>query len=163
MVFSSVERASQPVIRLDGCVGTALIISHPTGIIYVNQAGGTACLQPGYEGALVPFGNDVALEGNVLMGFQEALETHFTGPKHGGGGATSGLDDEDAEVIDAIFADTAYGSWFKVDRHRLKDSMEAWVHVIVRGDEGAGGEVPDICRGLGPFTKAAVLIWMNSD
>lgn len=163
MIPSSSDSAGLPVVRLDWCVGTALIISHPTGVFYVNQAGGTACMQPGMEGALVPFGNDVALERNVLMGAQEALEAYFTGPKHAGSGATSGLDEEDADAIDAIFAKTMFRSSFKVDRNRLNDSMEAWVHVIVNGDGSAEMAVSGTCSGFLPFPKAAVLVWMNSD
>lgn len=120
-------------------------------------------MQPGMEGALVPFGNDVAIDGNVLMSAQEALEAYFTGPKHGGTGATSGLDQEDADAIDAIFAKTEYGSSFKVDRDRLKDSMEAWVHVTVNGVGSTETAIPGTCWGFLPFPRSAVLTWMNSD
>ena len=163
MIVSSVDRAELPVIRLDSCVGTALVISHPTGVIYVNQAGGTACMQPGMEGAVVPFGNDVALEGNVLMSAQDALEKHFTGSKHLGSGATSGLDDEDADVIDGIFAGAHVGPWFKVDRGRLKESMEAWVYVTITEEENDGHLPIGLFAGFAPYPRAAVLTWMNSD
>ena len=35
-------------------IGAALILHGPTGVTYVHQAGGTACLQKRYEGAYVP-------------------------------------------------------------------------------------------------------------
>ena len=82
-------------------------------------------MQPGIEGALVPLGNDVALERNALMSPQLALEAYFEGAKHHGSGATLGLDEEDADTIDGILADARIGYLLKVDRSRLRDSMEA--------------------------------------
>jgi len=161
--MSSTERTRQPIIRLDDCVGTALVVTHPTGVVYVNQAGGTSFLQPHVEGALVPFGNDVALEGNTLMSSQLALAAFFEGPKHRGAGATAGLDEEDADAIDAILADVRAGSWIKVDRSRLKDSMEAWVHVKIMDESGDSPWLTGLCGGFDPYPRAGVLIWMNSD
>lgn len=84
------------------------------------------------------------------------LEAHFRGPKHGGGGAIHGIDADDADVIDAILA-RARGTWSRVDRSKLRQSHEAWIHVLLTGDDQG------LLEGLGPYPRPAVLTWPNSD
>ncbi len=152
---------SKPHISLIGHAGTGVIIEHPTGVIYSNQAGGTACLHPEIEGTFVPFGNDVLIEqGRRLLSPQDDLESYFEGPKHRGTGATNGLDAEDADFIDGVLQRAHVRQWIEVDRDRLKESCEAWVFVTVLGDESS--PFP-ICSGFGPYPKRGVLTWVNSD
>ena len=154
----------KPVIRLYGHAGTGVIIEHPTGVIYSNQSGGTACLQPEIEGAFVPFGNDVLLDGHRFISPEDDLDVHFVGPKHEGTGATLVMDEEDADVIDSILAKARVDQWIKVDRSRLQDSCEAWVFVTVMQDEqDKESVVSSICSGFGPYPKCGVLTWTNSD
>ncbi len=149
-----------PRVRLYDLAGTGVIIEHPTGIIYSNQAGGYSCLQPFLEGAFVPIRNDVSLEGEFISPERD-LREYFIGPKHGGCGAPHGLDLEDADFIDRALTKARLDSWLKVDRQRLKESCEAWVFLTVLGDEDLGGS--SICKGFGPYPKRGVLTWTNSD
>ena len=57
----------KPLIRLYDMVGTSLIVPAKTGVIYSNQTGGTACLQPQQEGFVIPFCNDISLPGLKLV------------------------------------------------------------------------------------------------
>ncbi len=150
---------SKPYVSLIGHAGTGVIIEHPTGVIYSNQAGGTACLHPEIEGAFVPFGNEV-FAGHRFVSPENQLLAYFEGPKHGGTGATNGLDEADADFIDGVLKKVGVRQWIEVDRNRLKESCEAWVFVIVLDDEAPS---VSICSGFGPYRKKGVLTWSNSD
>ena len=136
-------------------VGTSLILNHPTGIGYSNQAGGTSCLQPITEGVLVPFDNDYDSDHRFLS-LELALDAHFQSA-WGGTGATSGLKESDADAIDDLLRTRTLINWIMVDRERLNDSFEAWVHVVVLADHAF------YCHGFGPYPKHGILTWANSD
>lgn len=99
--------------------GAGLIFPRATGILYANQAGGHSCMQPELEGVYVPIGDPDLAPG---VGLEPEIMDYFVGPKHRGGGATSGLDDEDAEVIDSALARAHLGAYVRVDRERLAES-----------------------------------------
>ena len=90
----------KPMIKLWESVGLGLIIEMPTGILYSNQTGGFSCLQPSLEGTFLPLRNDHSFW--ELMSPERELREYFEGPKHGGTGATSGLDTEDADAVDGV-------------------------------------------------------------
>jgi hypothetical protein len=131
--------------------GVGLIIPHPTGVIYQTQAGGTCCLQPELEGASVPFDGEQV---------NEALYAWFTRPTYGDSGPTRGIYAEDADRIDEVLrAWRPTGLPVTVDRARLDESVEAWVHVVIHGDESPP---PSLFSGFGPYPRPAVLTWTNS-
>ena len=150
----------KPKVLLYEHVGLGLIVASPSGVIYSNQAGGTACLQPELEGILIPLRNDCLLEGNQLLSPAIALEEYFTGEKWRGTGAIHGINDEDADFIDGLLQAHRLTHCLKVDRTRLSESREAWIHVEVTSDEHT--EIP-LFSGLGPYPRPGVLTWPNSD
>lgn len=148
------------VVTLWDLVGAALIFKGPTGIRYENQVGGTGCLVRGTEGSLVPFANVVTDPDGRVVGPSDALESYFLNGPHGGTGATLGLNEPDACEVEMVFAQWVNGPGaIRVDRDRLAQSCEAWVHVVV--DVGATGLVARDPEG--PTSRDAVLTWMNSD
>jgi hypothetical protein len=134
-------------IELWEAIGLGLIVECPTGIIYSNQTGGTSCLHPEVEGVFVPLRN-ACDETRKVFGPENELFDYFTGPKHGGAGATSGLDSADADFIDDLLRKYALGGVVAVDRGRLAESHEAWVYVTV-GREEENDDILKIFRGLG--------------
>lgn len=49
---------SKPIIEIWDSVGLGLIIEYPSGVVIVNQTGGTACLHSECEGVYLPLAND---------------------------------------------------------------------------------------------------------
>ena len=159
----------RPVIRLYELEELALIVECNSGVRYTTQAGGNYCLQPETEGALVPLGTGCAIEDSLAAFY--AREN-----------VPVGLSSAQADALDLILrtpvAPYAYTPTFflEVDRHRLADSMEAWLFVTIK-------ECPEIwsfvewnrnaqpelerhptrypCAGFG--RRSAVLVWTNSD
>jgi hypothetical protein len=148
----------KPVIKLWDAVGAGLIVELPTGVVYSNQTGGFTCLQRSAEGAFIPIRNDHSYW--ELISPERKLLAHFEGPKHRGTGATQGLDLEDADAIDGILAEFRLAELVRVDRSRLSESHEAWVRVLMIGEES--GETK-LFQDLGPYPRAAILTWSNSD
>jgi hypothetical protein len=152
----------KPVIQLWESVGLGLIVEHPSGIIYSNQTGGTSCFHPEVEGVFVPLRNEMDHEGPRLISPENDLFAYFEGPKHGGAGATSGLDSDDADFIDDLLRKHSLGDIVAVDRERLRESHESWVHVTVKQEEKSDHGIK-IFRGLGPYPRPGVLTWSNTD
>ena len=148
-----------PRIRLAEHVGLGVIIIWPSGILFANQAGGKFCLQLEVEGVFVPLRNDVIIEGLRLKSPENDLWEFFNGAKYGGTGAADGIDEEDANFIDSVLGKYNLTRCLRVDRARLSESTEAWVHVEVLGDDGIDGDFV----GFGPYPRSGVLTWSNSD
>lgn len=128
--------------------GVALIIEAPTGVTYSNQVGGHACLQPTYEGALLPVNPDRDPDGprsDLEIALGEVLINEGF------------LDDTLADTVDAVLARFSPTAGLLVDRTRLRESTEAWVHVIV--PEAKGGPYGESRYPAG----RGVLTWLNSD
>ncbi|KYG09597.1 hypothetical protein BE21_16980 [Sorangium cellulosum] len=130
--------------------GLGVILQHPSGVLYTNQTRGVCCAQPEMEGVFVPFD----AEESWLR-----LNAYFVGPKYEGTGAMQGLDDEDATFIESVVRDARTGVPLIVDRSRLKESHEAWVHVLIEGE----AEKIGVVSGFGPYPRRGVLTWPNSD
>jgi hypothetical protein len=77
-----------------------------------------------------------------------------------GAGAISGLDNDDADFIDRTLERAQLDSVFRVDRYRLSESHEAWVHLVLTS---SGTDAHPIFRGFAPYPRRAVLTWGNSD
>ena len=152
----------KPTIQLYESVGTGIILNYPSGIMFTNQTGGTSCLHPEIEGIYVPIRNDFMEPSGPLLSPTVDLRQYFEGLKHGGAGATRGLDSEDADFIDSLLGRVQLGTSISVDRTRLVESHEAWVHVIVSGDE-SGDRNLSIFSGFTPYPRQGILTWCNSD
>jgi len=126
---------------------SALIVRIPSGVVYTNQTGGAACWHPEVEGVLMPLED----EGSW---FQKQLEAIFAPPTATVGRA--GLTAATADALDALLRGQM-NAFIRLDRARLSESHEAWVHVHLRPLEV---ELP-LARGFG--VREAVLTWRNSD
>lgn len=140
--------ASKGLVRLWSERTYGLIILYPTGILFSNQTGGHQCCQPEEEGFFVPLDLDWPV-----------IERHFTGLPWQGW-CYQGLDEATADFLDSqlqVAADTFLACLeMRVDRARLKESMEAWVYVRIKEIES------DLLTGFGPCPEG-VLTWPNSD
>ena len=156
------NKTEKPVLRLYDSVGTGIIIAYPSGVRVSNQIGGTACLQPEMEGVFIPVRNDCLLDGRVIESPEFALSQHFTGPKHRGAGALSGIDIEDADYIDGVLRAARLDRAILVDRSRLHESHEAWIHVVVSSDDDVDPDMGAF-SGFHPYPRLGILTWCNSD
>jgi hypothetical protein len=147
----------KPTVRLWESCGLGLILASPTGVLYTNQTGGYACLQPTLEGAFVPLCDGGRVSGGPPDP-EARLLGYFLGDKHRGQGAVNGLDLDDADFIDETLNRASFPQSIRVDRRRLHDSHEAWVWVIVCESETGG-----LFEGFGEVPRSGVLTWGNSD
>jgi hypothetical protein len=150
----------QPKITLFEHVGLGLIIEYPSGVAYSNQTGGTSCLAPSLEGVFVPLRNDCVLPSHELLSPEHALVSYFDGPKWRGTGATQGIDCDDADFIERLLSEHRLSHCINVDRTRLCDSHEAWIHITVSTEEAS---VAPVFSGFGPYPRHGVLTWTNTD
>ena len=135
----------KPIISLGNLGVSGLIIEHPTGAIYTNQAGGHACLHPEMEGAFVPFE------------IPDEIQCYFFGEKWNCW-CYECIDAETADFMDGILASSDFIGKIRVDRDRLEDSCEAWVFVTFPADLH-----PDDLPYSGFPSGLGVLTWGNSD
>lgn len=143
------------IVRLYEHSGTALVIPHTTGIIYSNQAGGLACLQPDVEGFLAPIANDVGLApAHDFRSPENELFRYFK-KLHSCGAP---LTEMDAIKIESVMHELPLWGGLSVDRERLAESIEAWVFVRIVDI----GHKPIPVDGL-PYPVDAILTWTNSD
>src|SRR3990167_9338730 len=110
------------------------------GEVYSNQTGGYSCSHPEARGVFQP----------LQSCLEESFEDHFAGASSVyGGWCMDGIEEKTADWLDSVF------EWTKdfldqtlakcrVDREKMKKSMEAWVYIKM-GD------------------KKGVLTWNNSD
>ena len=126
-----------------------IIVAHLSGVVYTNQTGGYATYHPSMEGVFVPLPRAGEL--------QAALDEHFFDGAKWEGHCYSGIDAGTADFIDQLLSTLPPTRSVRVNRERLKESMEAWIHLtIVRPADDES-----------PFSgfdgAAAVLTWENSD
>ena len=137
-------------VRLWGLPDAMLIIPERSGVRFTNQVMGHLCMQPEVEGILVPFTGDYPIDERGRPAVPTIAErlTHVL--------LNAGeMTDSQADAVDAILAEYAETRGTTVNRGRLMDSGEAWVHVnVVPGDLS-------LLVGFEPF--AAILTWNNSD
>ena len=152
----------KPKIQIYDSVGTGLIIAWESGIKVSNQTGGTACLHPEMEGVFVPLRNGYTKESAKFMSPELELTKHFRGAKHGGAGAISGIDEQDAEFIESVLKRVRLCPPISVNRRRLKDSHEAWIHVTISGDESENADLSAFAH-FTPYPRDGIFTWANSD
>lgn len=118
-----------------------LIILGPTGVSYYQQCGGFSCDERLAEGSLVLLNKNVLKDGNWHKTLPPLAE-YFTSEKWHGW-CDDGIDSETADFIDKHFEWSEH-QIIKVDRNRLHESCEAWIHVKI-------------------YYMPAILTWPNSD
>jgi hypothetical protein len=126
--------------------GVAAIILEDSDVIYYNQTGGTTCLHSEAEGILVFFNNDPPLASPELS-FEHQLTQLFNGIEI--------ITEDLAKKLDQILASYNATACAKVDRHKMRESREAWVYITIKETEQS------IITGFG--NCSAVLTWPNSD
>ena len=136
-------------VDLDELSGVYFFVHHPTRIEYSNQCGGLACFNLKAEGFLVPCPNSLDISENLYRHF-------YLNPKYKGHCYT-GIDDEDAKLIDGLLASAGYDH-LRVNRETYDQSFEAWVYLEC--DES----LPcfPYCYNSNP-AHPVVMIWQNSD
>jgi len=127
----------QKEICLYGLSQLVIILEQPTGVWYHNQTDGCCCHQRYQEGILA-----IIETGELYPAIaQYMLNNRFT--------------EEEADHVDSLF-DKYSAPFLKVNREKLRESEEAWIHVAV-----------DCNHNLSPFSgfdcKYGVLTWDNSD
>ena len=115
------------------------IIPCESGIKIQAQTGGYACHQQELQGAFVPL--VWLLAAYDLKKAQEAKESRlqnyfFDGPHRGW--CEDGINEEDADFLDSILSEIEGKSEILVlkilvNREKMKESHEAWVHVKIDG------------------------------
>lgn len=125
-----------------------LIVKATTGVIYSNQAGGLACLHSEVEGFFVPLRTCFGMR--ELHALREICPSDID--------ADEGIDEETAARLDWILERQGL-KCLRVDRTKLAESCEAWIHVRISGE--LGDKVP--LEGARAETLEAVLMWPNSD
>jgi hypothetical protein len=128
------------IIDLSEYNNVGIILKLGSGVFYANKAVGLACQYPGIEGAFYPL---PVKPGNAEL---FSLTQRFKGP-------WNHIEEADAEFIERVLRRNGHSN-LTVDRAKLDQSYEAWVHLIVgKGTEGLSG--------FGDCE--AVLTWPNSD
>jgi Family of unknown function (DUF6210) len=138
----------------------ALIIEIPVGVWYQNQVGGVVCCQAEMEGILAPLEFEPEDTDRIMR---------FPYPA-----GIIGITSQNADAIDKVLGSSPATSFLKVDRTRLDESWEAWVHVLINvPPEVASGAWTSTSTAT-PFDKyigpiwgfgptRGVLTWHNSD
>jgi hypothetical protein len=126
----------------------ALIISEPSGVFYHNQVGGLRCVTLEEEGVLV----------FVDEAFNRLYDEISRYPYD-----YEEFKKKDADYLDQLFKRNL--KYVKVDRTRLKDSMEAWIYVVF--EHGLPKPNKQSLRNniyfSGFDSKQGILTWDNSD
>ena len=141
----------KPFIQLSDFRGVGLIVSYPSGVYYTNQTGGYACMWPVLEGVFAPLTNPVLDQSTKLNGF-------FIGSKWEGR-CDEGIDEETADFIDSVLIESNQTKILRVNRDKLADSHEAWIHVVIL----KGRESAELQQFYGSAGEIGVLTWENSD
>nr|WP_243436214.1 DUF6210 family protein [Acanthopleuribacter pedis] len=128
--------------------GVGVVIKKQTGVIYSNQVGGHSCLQPKIEGVFLPLDTDHLPE-DYRDSNLNALENLDWQAQSGNLTVTL------ADQVDAILARHNFSTGILVDRRKLEDSYEAWVHVTLSPSRDSVYQ--------GPARMEGVLTWPNSD
>ncbi|MGH1374700.1 MAG: DUF6210 family protein [Alphaproteobacteria bacterium] len=136
-----------------------LIIPHTTGVIYSRQVGGISCTQKETEGFIIPITDFRCLTSNKPIDANKCLEEFWT--TKWGMHCYSGIDEETANFMDELLHEPIleHPLQLSVDRSRLAESMEAWVHMKISYSCEDRGHI-DL---LGKSATEAILTWVNSD
>ena len=141
----------------DDWIGVILCL--PSGVSYRHQSGGYACKHPMAEGVFAPIPHGAGVSVSAWAG---DLSDVFTGDRWGGW-CSDRIDTETADVVDRLLGELGGCRRLDVNRERLHQSMEAWVHLSVGPCRSTvEGKRCDDCTFAGDPLEA-ILIWPNSD
>ncbi len=115
----------KPLIKLLWMGGLALIVKGESGVYYVSQTGGTLCRQSVVEGWLLPLFDEIGFRDR--NGQEDAFLGYF--PQHIGDSSYE-LSEQGADFVDDQLQQQNFTKFLRVDRTMLKQSHEAWVHVV---------------------------------
>ena len=107
---------------------------------------------PEFEGAFVPLKNS-------LVNQQEELERYFMGKKWRGH-CDDGIDEETADFVDTVLVSSYVTKRLKVNREKLADSHEAWIHVVILPPDDRDIDLQEF---YGFPSNIGILTWENSD
>lgn len=125
----------------------AIILPMQTGVIYENQTGGVVCYQSEKEGLLIPIEADSGFRGNNDS-LSHKLCSYFA---HGAGV----VGEKEADKIDVYLKSYNETIGISVDRNKLSQSHESWVHIKAIETEFSS------YSGFGEIE--GILTWPNSD
>lgn len=143
----------KPKLTLYDAVGMGIIIQYPTGVIYCNQVGGSACLQMELEGIYLPVGNDIEVPSKALLSPENELTAYFNSKDPDG--ASGLLRSEDEKPINTILSKYQC-DFIKVDPDRLNLSYEAWIYISITPENNS------LMTGFSECLTG-ILTWNNSD
>lgn len=138
------------IVRLWTLPDVMLIVPGQSGVVYTNQVMGYACVHPEIEGFLVPFVPDYPIDERGRPAVDTLAERLRAVLEN-----AMWMTASQADQVDSILEDFAESRGTVVDRTRLKDSGEAWVHVNVAPGEFSRMVSWEPCKGI--------LTWNNSD
>jgi hypothetical protein len=124
------DEIDKPLVLLHGAEGLGVILLWPSGVVYGTQAGGEDNRIPSEEGVYVPLERFAPAEPGKYnyVPLADQLRAHFV---RSNSLSYSGIDNDDADAIDAILKNNYTSSFLKVDRKRLDISMNGWVYADV--------------------------------
>jgi hypothetical protein len=137
----------------DGTLGTylAVIVEHPTGVLYEQQCGGVATLQRSVEGYYVPLG------GPRFDPEQGTIDTsELRAPFHAGSACLWGELSEGERRDELRSAVAAIPFW-----HNRDDGTEVRGHLVL--NESRLGEVVEAWVPVVTPDGPGILIWDNCD
>lgn len=120
----------------------AVIVIEESGQCWTSQSGGFACNHPKAKGRILHPSRKLAecfndIEKYIYEKYRGYMvnEGHFFLDKEEGDDPPDGklMSDQDADAVDAILASSGCANELKVDRSRLKQSMEAWIYGLMDG------------------------------
>ena len=116
----------KPVIDIENVVGenTAVIVLHPTGVLYSAQCDGLACSQAEAEGYVLPFGDFGQDFGDCGFGCHHLSRPEFAEERK-----------ELAEAINemAVKYCESYACKFTFDYLRIDELKEGWWPMLLSG------------------------------
>lgn len=134
------------LIDLTELSGAALIVPEKTGVFFTNQVNGHICEQPQLEGFLIPINNDRFADDPEFL---ESLLFNIFDDYYGK------FTEDKANEIDEILSRFPETKGINVNRDRIDESVESWVHVVAQ-------ETDFSCyKGFGEIR--GILTWQNSD
>lgn len=131
---------SKPVAQLIEHPWPMVLVPWSSGVVFRVQCGGRGCYQLDLEGVCLPLVNGERLN-------RELTALHP--------GCAQPISLIEANLLDEILHDVHGDSLMTIDRDRLSESYEAWVHVIIQAQ---WDEVLRDFRG-----RRAILTWQNCD
>jgi hypothetical protein len=140
--YHPLYRTGGKAISLYNLSGLGLILEDASSdVTYLNQTAGHCCGQRHARGFFVFVEDETRRIYNAIAPFMENKET---------------LSAADADYLDTVFTDNYKARHLSVDRTKLEQSEEAWVHVKVALDDESESYT-------GFAAETGILTWDNSD